>query len=149
MSISDGRAGMGRERPGTTPGRGRGRKRRRPARGPPHERQKRGKVGGALLQSRDDGGAEPCLVGGMSFRTRTLAVMLKFSLAVELGMLRHRKLVFQTHPVGESPHRPRQSNKASEFVGAVQRRGIIINVVMDVPAVGGPHGTVHSERLNR
>lgn len=66
---------------------------------------------------------------------RATAIVEKAALAVEPGMGDHGKIIFQTCPVGEPPQFPSRSQKVPVFPGAVQRGGIIINVIMDVLAV--------------
>ena len=61
--------------------------------------------------------------------------MEKTTLAMELGVGDHRQVIFQTHPVREPPHRPGRADEIPEFVGAIQRSGVVVDVVMNVLAV--------------
>ena len=47
----------------------------------------------------------------------------------------HGQVIFQTHPVREPPHRPGRADKIPELVGAIQRSGVVVDVVMNMLAV--------------
>ncbi len=61
-----------------------------------------------------------------------LAVMQETALAMELWMLDHGQVIFQTYPVREPPQSPRRPPEVPEFPSIVQRDRIVINVVMDM-----------------
>lgn len=54
---------------------------------------------------------------------------------MELGVGDHGQVIFQTHPVREPPHRPGRADEIPELMGAIQRSGVVVNVVMNVLAV--------------
>lgn len=55
--------------------------------------------------------------------------MEKTALAMELGIGDHGQVIFQTHPVREPPHRPGRADEIPELVGAIQRSGVVVDVV--------------------
>ena len=61
--------------------------------------------------------------------------MEKAALAMELGVGNHGQVIFQTHPVREPPHRSGRADKIPELVGAIQRSGVVVDMVMNVLAV--------------
>ena len=61
--------------------------------------------------------------------------MEKAALAIELGVGDHGQVIFQTYPVREPPHRPGRADEIPELVGAIQRSGGVVDVVMNVLAV--------------
>ena len=61
--------------------------------------------------------------------------MEKTALAMEPGVGDHGQVIFQTHPVREPPHRPGRADEIPELVGAIQRSGVVVDVVMNVLAV--------------
>ena len=63
------------------------------------------------------------------------SVMEKAALAMELGAGDHGQGIFQTYPVREPPHRPGRADEIPELVGAIQRSGVVVDVVMNVLAV--------------
>lgn len=54
---------------------------------------------------------------------------------MELGVGIHRQVIFQTYPVREPPHRSGRADEIPELVGAIQRSGGVVDVVMNVLAV--------------
>ena len=96
-----------------------------------HKPEERRKVGGLLLQSRNDGLPYPLLCGRGPLPD-LLAVMQETALAMELWMLDHGQVIFQTYPVREPPQSPRRPPEVPEFPSIVQRDRIVINVVMDM-----------------
>ena len=50
---------------------------------------------------------------------------------MELGIDDHRQVIFQTHPVREPPHRPGRADEVPELVGAIQRSGVVVDMVMN------------------
>ena len=50
---------------------------------------------------------------------------------MELGVGNHGQVIFQTHPVREPPHRSGRADKISELVGAIQRSGVVVDMVME------------------
>ena len=61
--------------------------------------------------------------------------MEKAALAIELGDGDHGQIIFLTYPVRKPPHRQGQANEIPELVGASQRSGIVVDMVMNVLAV--------------
>ena len=61
--------------------------------------------------------------------------MEKTALAMELGVCDHGQGIFQTYPVREPPHRPGRADEIPELVRAIQRSGVVVDVVMNVLAV--------------
>lgn len=61
-------------------------------------------------------------------------------------MLDHGQVIFQTYPVGEPPQSPGRSPEVPVFPGAVERCGIVIDVVMNVffVCMGGNEKSVFS-----
>ena len=73
--------------------------------------------------------------GGLALRSQPCSVMKKAALAMGLGAGDHGQVIFQTHPVREPPYRPGRADEIPELVGAIQRSGVIVDVVMNVLAV--------------
>ncbi|EQE41368.1 relaxase/Mobilization nuclease domain protein [Clostridioides difficile CD40] len=61
--------------------------------------------------------------------------MEESALAVQLGIGDHRQVIFQTYPVREPPHRPGRSDEVPELMSAIQRSGVVVDVIMNVLAV--------------
>ena len=89
----------------------------------------------AFGKDRVDGCPQPLLVGGLAFPPQPRSVMEKAALAMELGVGNHGQVIFQTHPVREPPHRPGRADEIPELVGAIQRSGVVVDMVMNVLAV--------------
>ena len=62
--------------------------------------------------------------------------MQKAALAVELGIGDDGEIVFQTYTVGEPTQGAGRAPEILVFPGAVQRGGVVINVIMNVRPVG-------------
>ena len=58
--------------------------------------------------------------------------MEKSSLAVQFGVGDDGQIIFKTNSVREPPHRTARADEVPEFPGAVQRRRVVINVIVDV-----------------
>ena len=82
-----------------------------------------------------DGRPQPFFVERLPFRPQPCSVMEKAALAMELGASDHGQVIFQTHTVREPPHRPGRADEIPELVGAIQRSGVVVDVVMNVLAV--------------
>lgn len=61
--------------------------------------------------------------------------MEKAALAMKLGVGDHGQVIFQTHPVREPPHRPGRADEIPELMGAIQRSGVVVDVVVDMLTV--------------
>ena len=54
---------------------------------------------------------------------------------MELRIVDHGQVIFQTHPIREPPHSAGRADEIPELPGVIQRSGIVVNMVMDVLAV--------------
>ena len=61
--------------------------------------------------------------------------MEKAALAVLFWILDNRQLMLNAHPVREPPHRKAGADEVMKLPGAVKGRGVVINVIMNVPFV--------------
>ena len=61
--------------------------------------------------------------------------MEKASLAVQLGVGNDGQIIFKANAVREPPHRTGRADEIPELVGAIQRSGVVVDVVMNVLAV--------------
>lgn len=109
-----------------------------------HEPQERRKVGGLFLQSGDDSQPYPLLGGGRLF-PNPLAVMEKAALAVQFGILDIGQLVLNARPVRQPSQGKGRADEIMEFLGAVNGRGVIINVVVDVALVSMRASAIFSQ----
>ena len=100
-----------------------------------HEPQKDVKAVRAFSKGIADGCPQPFLVGGLVLRPQPRPVVEEAALAMELEAGDHREVIFQTHPVREPPYCLGQADEMPELVGAIQRSGVVVDVVMNVQAV--------------
>ena len=77
-------------------------------------------IGRGLGQHLVDDGPELLLLRGLPDATQPLAVVAKAPFAVELGILNHRQLMLNAHPVGEPPQGKGGAQKVAELPGAIQ-----------------------------
>ena len=61
--------------------------------------------------------------------------MEKSSPAVQFGVGDDGQIIFKTNAVREPPHRTARADEVPELVGAIQRSGVVVDVVMNVLAV--------------
>ena len=86
-----------------------------------HEPQKRRKIGGLFLQSPHNGQPHPLFCRGRLF-PNPLAIMEIPALAVLFGILDHREVMLNAHPVREPPQGKTGADKIMELPGAVKGR---------------------------
>ena len=102
--------------------------------GPLHKPQERREVSGPLPQGLHDGQPHPLLCRWRLF-SDPLAIVKKAALAVLFRILDDRQLMLNTHPVREPPHRKAGADEVVKLPGAVLGRGVVVNVIVNVPFV--------------
>ena len=86
-----------------------------------HKPQKRRKIGGLFLQGLHDGQPHPLFCRWRLF-PNPLAIMEIPALTVLFGILDHREVMLNAHPVGEPPQGKAGADKIMELPGAVKGR---------------------------